>query len=232
MIKLVKRLIVVCLFISVSKATVITDAQVGYSIVLPDNWVREVVSDTSHRFIDTTGTYSSTVGIVRYDFSDDTIFERSEEWTQANFIGYSLVMDADPFSSLLFYDTVTVKQNGTLWATDAYSTTYSTDTQFFDWGEYIRYTASGTFGFELYAIGELDDMTENVEFYRNILDSITITLESPVISPRPAAAPAVYIIKPETPYRLNLLGRRIGHSTRGRASQIVIDGSRHSSILK
>jgi len=223
---------VIGIVITISRATDITDEQLGYSISLPDNWIREVVNDTNHRFIDTTGSYSATVGIVRYDFSDDTIFERSEEWTRANFIGYSILINADPFSSLLFYDTVTAKQHGTLWAADAYSTTYSIDTQFFDWGEYIRYTATGTFGFEFYAIGELDDINGNVEFYRNIIDNITVTLESPVISPQPSVPQPVHQRKPDVTCRVNLIGRRINNSSHKIASQIVIDRNRHSGVFR
>jgi hypothetical protein len=222
----------ISLFFTASYATEIIDEQLGYSISLPGNWVRDVVNDTIHRFRDTTDTYLSGIGIVRSDFSADTLFDSPEEWTRANFIGYAIVIDADPFSTLLFYDTVTAKQDGNLRADDAFSITYSDDAQLFDWGEYIRFTASGTFGFELYAIGELDDMNANIEFYLNILNSIIITLESPVILPRRIAAPAAHTSKTGTPYQLNLLGRRINHLTREKASQIVIDHDRRSGMLR
>lgn len=228
-----KRIMIVCLSVTVSHAAEIIDGQLGYSVLLPEHWVREVVNDTSHRFIDTTGTYPSIVALVRSDFSGDTIFESPEEWTRANFIAYSFVVDADPFSVLVFYDTVTVRQNGTLWAADAFTATYSVDTQLADWAEYIRFTASGSYGFELYAIGALDDMNTNAPFYRSIIDSITITVESPVILPRPAASPAVHSVKPGAIYRMDLLGRRICcPAFRRRTLQVIVAPDRHVCVLR
>lgn len=230
--ELFTRLIIVSLFITASQAAEINDEQLGYSIVLPENWIREVVSDTSRRFFDTTGTYSSTVGIIRYNFGADTIFKQSEDWTRANFIGYSIVIDADPFSTVLYYDTVTARQNDNLWAADAFSCTFSIDTLMFDWGEYIRFTATGTFGFELYAIGELNEIIENIEVYKSIIDNIAITQEASVIVSSPVAASMLHQRQPASFSRINLMGRRMNRSTQNKASQIIIDRNRHRGILR
>ena len=72
----------------------INDEQLGYTIFLPDNWIKETVSATQHRFEDTSGTYQSMIVIVRYDFSTETVFETSQDWTRANFIAYSFSIDA------------------------------------------------------------------------------------------------------------------------------------------
>lgn len=229
---MLKRLICIFFVTAAALASEISDQQIGYTITLPENWVKEVVSDTNHRFLDTTATYTAVIGIVRYDFSSDTLFSSAEEWTRANFIGYSFVIDADPFSLMLFYDTVTAGQNGSLWAADAYSVTFSTDTQIFDWGEYVRFTAVGTTGFELYVIGELDDMNTNVAFYRSIIDNITITLETPVLFSRPAVFSSVHGKKINTAYRINLLGRHIGNRLNKRASQIIVDKNDRIDIIR
>lgn len=172
-------------------AETVTDEQIGYSVYLPDTWVQSEVDATQHIFEDTSGTYLSMVVIVKYDFSEDTIFSSPDEWTRANFISYAFSVDADPFSVMAFYDTVDAKQNEVMWATDAFSEFFSIDTTLSDWAEYIRFTASGTNGYEIYAIGPLDDMEVNIGFYLAIIESLVLTDVSEehlvgVTVPRPA----------------------------------------------
>ena len=85
----------------------ITDSLLGYTIILPDHWAMDSGDALHPRFSDTTGTYSGMVAIERYDFSTETLYTQADEWTRANFIAYSFVVDADPVSTMLFYDTVT-----------------------------------------------------------------------------------------------------------------------------
>lgn len=166
--------VILTTFLSAGAATV-TDAQIGYSLYLPDNWVRTEVDETQHLFEDTSGMYMSMIAVVKYDFSEETIFSSANEWTRANFISYAFSVDADPFSIMVFYDTVSAKQNEVIWAADAFSQFFSIDTAMADWAEYIRFTASGTRGYEIYAIGPMDDMEVNVGFYMALIDGIILT---------------------------------------------------------
>ena len=100
------------------------------------------VNDTHVQFIDTSGTYQSIVALVCYDFSAETLYTSAADWARANFIAYSFFIYADPFSSLVFYDSVTARQNGTLWAADAFILYYSFDSAIDDWAEYVRYTGA------------------------------------------------------------------------------------------
>ena len=186
----------------------INDEQLGYTIFLPDNWIKETVSATQHRFEDTSGTYQSMIVIVRYDFSTETVFETSQDWTRANFIAYSFSIDADPLSVLVFYDTVTARQNGTLWATDAFSQFFSIDTTLGDWAEYIRFTASGTYGYEIYAIGPAEDMAANVGYYVAMIEGITLPMsEVTVRNPNRGIGPALLSASGASFHSLDLLGR-------------------------
>ncbi len=172
------------LIIGVTAAKTLGDPYLGYSIVLPDTWVRETVDSTHHQFFDTSGNFMSMVAIVRHDFSGDTIFTTPEEWTRANFIAYTLTVEADPFCNLVFYDSVTVKQNGILWATDAFTEFYSYDSTFGDWAEYVRYTASGTYGYELYVLGPLQEMDTNIAAFASIIDGIILpVVNASIVSP-------------------------------------------------
>jgi hypothetical protein len=161
--------------ILIAGAATVTDEQIGYSLYLPDNWVRTEVDASQHLFEDTGGTYLSMIAVVKYDFSEETIFSSANEWTRANFISYAFSVDADPFSVMVFYDTVSAKQNEAIWAADAFSEFFSIDTTLDNWAEYIRFTASGTSGYEIYAIGPMEDMEVNVGFYLALIESITLT---------------------------------------------------------
>ena len=155
-------------------AETVTDEQIGYSLHLPDNWIKSEVNSLQHLFEDTSGTYQSMIAILKYDFSEETVFTSEKEWARANFIAYALSIDVDPFSVMVFYDTVSATQNETLWAADAFSQFFSIDTTLTDWAEYVRFTASGTNGYEIYAIGPVDDMEANIGFYLTIIETITL----------------------------------------------------------
>ncbi len=173
--KLTNLLILIITLRLIVEADVVTDENFGYSVFLPPNWVKEKIGETKHRFEDTSGVYKSMIVIAKYDFGAETVFKAPEEWTRANFIAYSFYTDADPFSVLVYYDTVTARQNGTLWAADAFSQFISiNDTTLIYGAEYIRFTASGTTGYEIYAIGPADDMNANVGYYAAIIEGITI----------------------------------------------------------
>ena len=210
----------------------ITDERLEYTITLPDNWVRDIEDSTHHSFYDTTGTYESIVALDCYDFGADTLYATIDEWTRANFIAYELTIDADPFSALVYYDTISVKQNGTLWAADALTYFFDAGDGFGDWAEYIRFTANGTLGYELYAIGPLEDMEANVGLYLAIIEGITLKL-------KPGAAikkgiPTYHISNAlSSPIMLNLQGRKIhANADRNFASQMVVSRYFRRFILK
>ena len=219
------------LYFSLPASETIIDNQFGYSLFLPDNWAREIVTDSRHRFVDTSGTYQSIVAIVKYDFSSATVYTSAADWTRANFIAYAFTVDADPFSSLVFYDTVTAKRNDSLQATDAFSVYYETDPAIGDWAEYVRYSALGTTGYEIYALGPLDDMEANVGYYAAIIDGMVIIGSSnAAVIPRtniPSLHPSL-----SSPVSLDLLGRTIGRKALGFASQIIITRNRPTGVIR
>ncbi len=233
MIKKIACATTVLLFFSlINAAETLTDSFLGYSIFLPDNWVREIANSTDHRFFDTSQTYQSMVAIVRYDFSADTIFSAPDEWTRANFIAYTLSVSADPFCNLVFYDTVTVKQNGALWATDVLTEFYSYDSTIGDWAEYIRFTASGTYGYELYAIGPLSDLDSNVALYGTIIDGIVLPVSNASVFHPGTGTRTVRTSKMMTDRFLDALGRRHDKFGPHCASKIIITRFGSSCVLR
>lgn len=220
----------VTLAVSVKAAGTYSDPLSGYSIYLPDNWVHEAVSATQHRFFDTTAVYQSMISLVTYDFADDTLFTASGEWTRANFIAYIFSIDADPLCALVFYDSVTAVQNEDLWAADAYTEFFSYDSTIGDWAEYIRFTASGKTGYEIYALGPIEDMNANVGYYAAMIESITLpTTDSAIagVVPRAVSRTMRPVIAPAQVSHFDLLGRRIeGHALQGVTNIRVMNGVR------
>ena len=213
--------------------TSITDSTLGISITLPDNWIMDSGDGTHSLFWDTTRTYAAIVAIERYNFSPDTIYQQSDDWTRANFIAYSFVVDADPVSSMLFYDTVSSRQNEGPWSTEAFSVFYDPTTSSGDVAEYIRFTAAGTFGYEIYAIGPLDDMNEHVGMYATIIQGVTI-LSSVGVSTVPASFyknPNRFLsVSPS--FRYDLLGRSVKQQDIRRISGMVAGPGRRFCLFR
>lgn len=212
----------------------VDDSEIEYIVDLPENWAMERVSATHHYFYDTTATCESIISIVVTDFSSDTIFSSANEWTRANFIAYAFSVDADPFSVLVFSDTVSVKHNDVLWATDAYAYMFSTDTAVVDYAEYVRYTASGSRGFELYAIGPMADMDSSAGYYAAIMASIELkNIENVrVVTPRVAHRTTPVIRSQVMPYH-DLLGRKISSAKQlQHVSRIAAGGSGRRLVVR
>jgi len=205
----------------------VSDTQLGYTATLPDTWIKTAVSATQHRFEDTSGVYQSMVVINRYDFSAETVFEKSQDWTRANFIAYVFSIEADPVCALVYYDSVTAKQNETLWAADAFTQFYSVDTALDDWAEYIRFTASGTFGYELYAIGPAEDMLAHVGLYVAIIEGITLPEAVVTVAPdRLQRLPAaVRVHSGNRPVTFDVLGRLLPAGTAHPARILSVIGA-------
>jgi hypothetical protein len=164
--------------------TTLVDNQLNYSVYLPANWVREVKSDSEHIFVDTTYFYPAELSFNRYTI-DSTLYKTADEWTQAHFLGYKLTVQysVDPAGVVLYSNSDTSVKQGSLQAAEAYSIFFSSDTSIGSWAEYIRFTACGQWGYELYAISDTADMSKNIGLYAAILQSITIAPSDHVVSP-------------------------------------------------
>lgn len=233
--KRLSRLFFICAFFLLpSVAGTVTDDKIGFTIPLPDNWVCFNRTDTSAVFEDTTGRYRAVIGIYYENFADETLFTQPDEWTRAKFISYELTIDADPLCALVFFDTMSIRQNGAYWAPEAYAYYFEIDTSVGDWAEYIRFTAVGTSGYELYAIGPLPDLDSNIAYYAAIIDGFTLhDPDNPVIKPpRGRFAPQAASLK-YSPYRLDLLGRRFnGRPDHQSAPQLIIRQRNKSCFLR
>jgi hypothetical protein len=223
----------VLLFVyALNAATTIDDTLFGYTITLPDNWVLEYSDERHHRFVDTTQTYTAIIVFERYDFGGELLFTEADEWTRANFLAYTFVVDADPLSSVLFYDTVSTRSAGERWAADAYSVYYDMETSSADIAEFIRYTAVGTWGYEIYAIGPLADMKANVGVYAGIIQGIVIR-EVAEAALLPVSLPMAgrRIVSPVS-HNFDLLGRTVPlHSTRY-ASRLTVAPRTRSCMFR
>ncbi len=217
--------VVIVMFVGVICAGSVSDEDIGYTAYLPDGWIATTVNATQHRFEDTTGVYRSMVVINRYDFSGETVYETSEDWTRANFIAYIFSIEADPVCALAYYDSVTARQNESLRAMDAFSQFFSIDTILGDWAEYIRFTATGTCGYELYAIGPADDMLANVGMYVAIIEEITLTESTVSIVPDrvPQSAPLIRTHGP-TAKTFDILGRTMVTGNILRSGRFAVTG--------
>ena len=212
---------------------VVTDSLMGYTITLPANWARDTGTHQHPCYYDTTGTYTGIIAIERYDFSADTIYTAPDEWTRANFIAYSFVIDADPFSSMAFYDTVTSRQSGAPWSTEAYTVFYDPENSAADFAEYIRFTATGTYGYEIYVIGPLDDVHQNVGYYVAIIQNVSVheSGNDAILTQRSIISGDRLSRKTGTTAQFDLLGRSGHFTTHRRVSRIVVTtGSRSCSF--
>ena len=153
--------------------TTFTCIRLGYKSYLPDNWICEPTDSAQDYFYDTTGTYGALLSIVRYPI-DTNVYPTSEEWTISHYIAYIMYMDYYPFGTVLFSDSSATEKQGDLQATEIYLRFYTDDTLNYAWDEYIRYTATQNYGYELYAIGDTNDVSQNIGLYGAILKIIEI----------------------------------------------------------
>jgi hypothetical protein len=177
---------------------------------LPDNWVREVYSDTQHYFIDTTYFYPAQLSLKRYTI-DTAMYKTADDWTQAHFVAYklSVLYSVDPAGVVLYSNGDTTVKQGSLRATEAYSVFFSSDTTIGTWAEYIRFTAYGRYGYELYAISDTADMSKNIGVYAALLQGIVLAAGDRIISPRMFRRNVDKIEKTLVPLLCDPLGRQI-----------------------
>lgn len=155
-------------------AGTVTNSQLGYTIYLPDNWVIEALSDSQHVIYDSTAATTGYIGIVRHHY--DTPNLSSQEWSRTFFVANLMVARyaADPHGVVLYIDSSLQSTQGALWAPESYIEYYSLDTALGSYREFVRFPASESYGYELYAISDTADMTENVGFYAAMLRSIQL----------------------------------------------------------
>jgi hypothetical protein len=176
--------------VSAACAGVVSDSNLGYSITLPANWSQLKLKLVQHYFRDSTRHYRSQISILKYDI-DPAVYPTAVSWTQAQFIAYKTAVEtsAFPFGAVAYYDSTSAAKIGALWSPEAFSVLYPADGDP-TYAEYVRYTAEANVGYEIYAIGDSTDMTNNVDFYAGIIASLQFTPPAAIKIPyRAAAAP-------------------------------------------
>ncbi len=152
----------------------------NYSVTFPsEDWRIVAVNDSQHYYYDTTDAYPALLSLVRYDVGDSNT---AQGWTRSSFVAYLLATrySTDPWGVLIYFDSSysfqpVSGQGDSLWAPSSYSEWYSTDTGSAQhWNEYIRYCASNSYGYEMYALSDSSDMKQNIRTYVKILRSVTL----------------------------------------------------------
>jgi hypothetical protein len=203
-----------CLFLllcvpAIHADTTIVAVQDNYSVYLPDNWIREVISDSQDFFLDTTYRYPALLSLRKYAI-DTTVYASGNDWISSHFIAYKLSVQysVDPTGVVLYSSADSTVRQGSLWAAEAYSVYFSYDTSVGAWAEYIRFTACGS-GYELYAISDTGDMAAHIGYYAAILQSIRFLSTAHVKTPFAFNRLALRIQDAVTPYLYDPLGREI-----------------------
>ncbi len=167
-----------------SADTTFVDNQLDFRMYLPANWVCYFQTDSECLFEDTTYSYPAVLSISRYGL-DSTLYKTADEWTQAHFLGYKLSVEysVDPAGVVLYSNADSTVKQGSLQAAEAYSDFFSSDTTIGSWAEYVRFTAAGRYGYELYAVSDTADMSANIGYYVALLEGIVIDPADRIMSP-------------------------------------------------
>jgi hypothetical protein len=203
--------------------TTFVDNQLKFTAYLPNSWVCIAESDSQRLFEDTTYTYPGLLSFTRY-IVDSTLYSSADQWTQAHFLGYKLSVEysVDPSGVVLYSNADTTVKQGSLPAAETYSLFFSSDTAVGSWAEYVRFTAYGKYGYELYAVSDTTDMSNHIGFYAAILQGIVIDPSDKVISPlafrRRAGVEQKFLSSPA----YDPLGRQRRTQSHGSASGMVL----------
>src|SRR4051812_42018826 len=165
----------------------VSDPVIGYSITVPEHWSLALSKPLQDYFRDSTRAYHSQISILRYSI-DKATYPTPESWSQAQFIAYKLSVENSvfPYGAIMYYDSSSAAKIGTVYAPEAYSVMYPGDGDP-TYCEYIRYAAVGDFGYEIYAIGDSTDMTNNLDFYANVVSTLKFTTPTEAITRIPGA---------------------------------------------
>lgn len=168
-------LMIIAFTIVTSADTTVTNTSIGFTAYLPSNWTAVQVSDSQVKLYDTTYTFRSQIMIKKHVRSAAE-YPATLDWTRAHFLAYMLVTQYsyDPFGAVLYFDSSSNSTQNTQWAPEAFSEFYTIDTALGTWNEYMRFTESNNYGYELYAIGDTADMKNNIATYAGIIRMITI----------------------------------------------------------
>jgi hypothetical protein len=168
------KALVVSAFLALASAWAadVSNPQIGYTIGLPAHWGLSQAKPAQDYFRDSTRAYHGQISILRYDI-DKSTYPTPESWSQAQFIAYKLSVENSvfPYGAIMYYDSSAAAKLGTVWSPEAYSVMYPADGDP-TYCEYIRYAAVGDYGYEIYAIGDSTDMTNNLDFYAGVIATL------------------------------------------------------------
>lgn len=155
-------------------AETISDNTSGYTITLPDGWIMSVVDSTHHIFEDTTDQRNSLIGIKTYKIQELDNSFTEKEWVETNFLVYYLLASVESTNVVIYYDTLIATEVHKRYTADIYTFFFDPENQSTgDIAEYVRYTANGNLGYEIYAIGPISDMDTNLIYYLTIIENIS-----------------------------------------------------------
>jgi hypothetical protein len=221
--------------------TTMTVTSLDYQIYLPDNWIKSVVNDSQHIFYDTTATTTALISLVRYHINRST-FPAANDWQRASFIASMLVAEYsyDPWGAVLYYDSSATSKQQNYWAPEIYTEYFTTDTSLDSWSEYVRYTSTASYGYELYAIGDTLDIAENIGLYAGIIRMIQLEISKTIIvhSNEPKPHRFSSLNREAVPYLYTVTGRKIACAgSRGRLETLPVGvycapGQKRTRIIK
>lgn len=229
---LVKRLIILLSVQTIAFGVTVSDSRIGYSIDLPQHWVRDIDTVNQHTFFDTSKAYGSFVSIEMTDFSKDTIYKTPYQWTKAHFLAYLLTIRStvstfgvpmsDPYGSVVFYDSSSSTQSG-LKSMELYAQFNSLVSSSGSWDEYVKYTAVDKKGYEIYVLGDTADMKKNIDFYIDYLNAIKIdtTQSSIIFHPVQQTTYKTLVSKYKPEMLFDIMGRGVG--TPAKFSNVLSD---------
>jgi hypothetical protein len=245
---IVKRLIILLSVPVISYSVTVSDSKIGYSVDLPQNWVRDIDTVNQHTFFDTSKVYGSFISIEMTDFSRDTIYKTPNQWTKAHFLAYLLTIRStvstlgvpmtDPYGSVVFYDSSSSTQSG-LKSMELYAQFNSLISTSGSWDEYVKYTSVNKKGYEIYILGDTTDMKKNIDFYIDFINSIKIDTTPSSIVFHPVQhtnnKTLVTIYKPEMLF--DIMGRRaVGNCAKNNSvlsdNMLIMKNSKYLNIVR
>jgi hypothetical protein len=194
-----------------------SDISIGYSIVVPEEWDRLQDNDSLHSFYDTSSLHVSRIFISKHTY-DLNLYSTPEAWTLAKFEAYKISIDYSgyPYAGyVLYFDSTQQRQLDGLWAPELYACFILADTlnpsgpPALAWSEFLKVTAVGAFGYEIYALGDTADMLKYVDFYDSIMISIDINPPAGAISRNSGRSPHVKPHRKNEGLLFDLRGRAI-----------------------
>jgi hypothetical protein len=213
-----------------------SDNHIGYTVTLPDNWIQDQKSDTMHSFFDSTGKYQALIGIYFTDFSADTLYSTPDEWSRTRLITTELIYRSRLATAIVLFDSISTRQNGLYWAPELYAYHYESDTSAFpNWADYVRFTAIGKTGYEIYAVSTIPDLDSNIAYYAALLDGFQIRGMNASIQQPPKNRVHAGLL-PSSKFqtgRYDLLGRRSNAPIEmPAASQLLIRRCAKSCVIR